>query len=73
MSGMSWDDVGDFMRIRIITKEWQLEEWDVDSTPSPSLFPLQHGKVHKPQIQRRIQRPKGEKKYDEKGNNIDSK
>tara|TARA_Y100001951_G_C11098533_1_gene160708 strand:+ start:24 stop:227 length:204 start_codon:yes stop_codon:yes gene_type:complete len=65
--------MSDFMRLRIITEKWQLEEWDIDSIPSPSLYPLQQGKVHKPQIQTGIQRQKGEKKDNEKRNNIDSK
>ena len=42
--------MSDFMRIRIITNEWQYEEYDIDSTPSPSLYPLQQGKVDKSQV-----------------------
>ena len=48
--------MSDFMRIRIITKEWRFEEWDVDSIPSLSLYPLQQGKVDKPQIPTGIRR-----------------
>ena len=63
----------DFMRIRLITQKWMFEEWDVDSTPSPSLYPLQQGKVDKTRTRKGNYREEGEKKYDETRNNNDSR
>jgi len=65
--------MSDFMRIRLITQKWQFEEWDIDSTPSPSLYPLQQGKVDKTRTPKRDYREQGEKKYDETRNNNDSR
>lgn len=65
--------MSDFMRIRIITEKWWFEEWDVDSTPSPSLYPLQQGKVHKSQVPVGDYREQGEKKNDKTENNNDSR
>ena len=63
----------DFMRIRLITQKWMFEEWDVDSTPSLSLYPLQQGKVDKSQVPVGDYREQGEKKYDKTTNNNDSR
>ena len=63
----------DFMRIRLITQEWRYEEWDVDSTPSPSLYPLQQGKVNKSQVPVGDYRRKGEEENDKKTSNNDSR
>ena len=65
--------MSDFMRIRLITQKWQFEEWDIDSTPSPSLYPLQQGKVNKTRTHKGDYREQGEKKYDETRNNNDSR
>ena len=63
----------DFMRVRIITNEWQFEEWDVDSTPSLSLYPLQQGKVHKTRSPKGDYREQGEEENEETENNNDSR
>ena len=63
--------MSDFMRIRLITQKWQFEEWDIDSIPSPSLYPLQQGKVDKTRTPKRDYREQGEKKHDERKNNND--
>ena len=63
----------DSLRLRIITRECWYEEWDVDSTPSPSLYPLQQGKVNKTRTHKGDYREQGEKKYDETRNNNDSR
>ena len=65
--------MSDFMRIRIITEKCWYEEWDIDSTPSPSLYPLQHGKVDKARTRKGNYREQGEKKYDKTENNNDSR
>ena len=63
----------DFMKIRLITQKWIFEEWDIDSIPSPSLYPLQQGKVDKTRARKGNYREQGEKKYDETRNNNDSR
>jgi len=63
----------DFMRIRLITQEWMFEEWDIDSTPSPSIYPLQQGKVHKSQVPVGDYRKQGEEENDKTASNNDSK
>jgi hypothetical protein len=65
--------MSDFMRIRIITNEWQYEEYDIDSTPSPSLYPLQQGKVDKSQVPVGDYRKQGERENDKTKNNNDSR
>ena len=65
--------MSDFMRIRIITEKWQLEEWDIDSPPSPSLYPLQQGKVNKTRAHKGNYREQGEEENEETRNNNDSR
>ena len=65
--------MSDFMRIRIITKEWRFEEWDIDSIPSPSLYPLQQGKVDKTRTPKRDYREQGEEDNDKRKSNNDSR
>jgi len=63
----------DFMKIRLITQEWMFEEWDVGSTPSLSLYPLQQGKVDKCQALVEGYQEKGEEENDKTENNNDSR
>ena len=63
----------DSLRLRIITRECWYEEWDVDSIPNLSLYPLQQGKVHKTRTPKRDYREQGEKKHDERKSNNDSR
>ena len=65
--------MSDFMRIRLITQKWQFEEWDIDSTPSPSLYPLQQGKVNKTRTHKGDYREQGERENEETRNNNDSR
>lgn len=65
--------MSDFMRIRIIVQEWQYEEWDIDTTPSPSLYPLQQGKVDKTRPHRGNYREQGEEENDKRKSNNDSR
>ena len=67
------DEMTDFMRIRIITQGWWFEEWNIDSIPNPSLYPLQQGKVDKTRTRRGNYREQGEEENDETTDNNDSR
>tara|TARA_B100001245_G_C22577624_1_gene287281 strand:+ start:257 stop:454 length:198 start_codon:yes stop_codon:yes gene_type:complete len=65
--------MSDFLRIRLITQKWLFEEWNIDSIPNPSLYPLQQGKVHKTRSPKGDYREQGEEENEETENNNDSR
>ena len=63
----------DEMIYKITRKEWEFSEYRIDSTPNPSLYPLQQGKVHKSQVPVGDYQRQGEIENDKTASNNDSK
>ena len=63
----------DKMIYKITRREWEFSEYQVDSKPNPSLYPLQQGKVHKSQVPVGDYQRQGEEEDDKTASNNDSK
>jgi len=63
----------DKMIYKITRREWEFSEYQVDSKPNPSLYPLQQGKVHKSQAPVGDYQRQGEEEDDKTASNNDSK